>query len=216
MRPSRFRRGLRDVDADVDVAPEFLIDAQRTCLQERFFAAFSFDSRDELLAAVGDMTFGVDTLAQSADSRVFVYSGWVYWFIFLRGYLEFAESGGLTADNVYLDYLTRYYGPRGHDPGLTYDLIDRERACERVERRFSLVDAATSVHPDRSWEVEPVVVVVGELPPDYPLRVFPIGSPEPLIGKLVDGWHRLFAARLGGVSSVPGRLGDEYSQVAAA
>ena len=197
--------------------PEFLIDAERTCLQERFFAAFSFDSRDELLAAVGDMTARVDTLAQSVDSRVFVYSGWVYWFLFLRGYLEFMESGELAAHNVYLDYLTRYYGPRGHDPGMTYDLVDPERARARVERRFSLLGAAAaaSAEPDRGCDVDAVVVVVGALPPDYPLRVFPVGSPEPLIGRLVDGWHRLFAARLGGVSSLPGRLSDERAQVAA-
>ena len=116
----------------------------------------------------------------------------------------------------YLDYLVRYYGPRGHDPGMTDDLMDPVfvRAC--VERRFALVDAATSVHPDRSWDVDPVVVVVSELPLESPLRVFPVDSLEPLNGRLVDGWHRLFAARLGGVSVLPGRLGDEYSQVAAA
>jgi hypothetical protein len=187
---------------------EFFIDPQRTCLQERFFGVFSFDSREELLATISEMTVGVDTISQSRDSKLLVYSGWVYWFLFLKGYLEWAQAGALRDDNTYLDYILRYYGPREHDPGLADVIASPEQARERVERRFQLMAAASEVaeRTNGDWQVEAVVVYAGEAPPDAELCVFPVGLDHPVVGKLVDGWHRLFVARLFDVASLPGRI----------
>ena len=115
---------------------EFRVDATRTQLHEHFFNVFAFDSRDELFAAFGDIEVGLDSLARSHDSRESVYSGWVYWFLFLKGYLRYAETGEVEDDNIYLDYLVHYYGPRNHDPGIAFELCqpDLAAACRLAFR----------------------------------------------------------------------------------
>jgi hypothetical protein len=186
---------------------EFTIDATRTQLHEHFFTVFAFDSRDELFAAVGDMEVGLDSLARSHDSRASVYSGWVYWFLFLKGYLRFAETGELDDDNIYLDYLIRYYGPRNHDPGIAFELCQPDLARERARWRFaSMQDAARAAEDSTTWATEAVLVLVTDRAPEYPLHVYRLGSETPLTATLVDGWHRLFAARLWNIPSLPGRF----------
>jgi hypothetical protein len=184
----------------------FSVDPQRTCLQRTFFNVLGFDARADLLAAVAQMDVGLDTIAQSVDAREYVYSGWVYWFLFLKGYLRFAETGEVEADNIYLDYLVRFYGPRGHDPGVADAFDDRSSARERVVRRFTLMPdaAAAAQRPDRCWETSAVQIHVEDSLPSHPLRIWPVGGQRPVGGTLVDGWHRLFAARLWGVTSLPG------------
>jgi len=195
---------------------EFTVDPQRTCLQSRFFGVFAFDSRAELFAAVGDMTVGVDTIVESEDSKRLVYSGWVYWFLFLKGYLEFARVGELREDNSYLDYLVRYYGPRRHDPGLADVMASPQRTFERVTQRFALARKAaeTAEQAGGVWQVEPVVVYADGSEDDPDLFVFAVGSTDPIVGKLVDGWHRLFVARLFEVKGVPARMVVETVQAA--
>lgn len=189
---------------------EFRIDAMRTQLQGHFFTVFAFDSREELFAAVGDTDVGLDSLARSHDSRELVYSGWVYWFLFLKGYLSFSESGEVEDDNVYLDYLVRYYGPRNHDPGVTFELCQPDLARARAGWRFAAMQrAAMAAAGSGTWTTDPVLVLVTDLLPAYPLQVYRVGSEAPLTASLVDGWHRLFAARLWGIASLPGRLADE-------
>jgi hypothetical protein len=194
---------------------ELLIDARRTCLQRRFFTTFAFDTRDELLAAVTDLRLGVETIAQSADSKREVYSGWSYWLLFLKGYLDATASDQLDDDNVYLDYLVRYYGPRRHDPGIADDLTSPGWARDRVERRFALLDAAAQVGAGEEWVIEPIGVQLDETPPEHPLLVFSVGAAAPLQATLVDGWHRLFAARLWDVAAVPGRAIGAHAEAVA-
>jgi hypothetical protein len=186
---------------------EFRVDITRTRLQEHFFNVFEFDSREELFAAIRDMEVGLDSIARSFDSRTSVYSGWVYWFLFLKGYLRFAETGQLESDNIYLDYLVRYYGPRDHDPGIAMELCQPELARERVTWRFgSMQQAASEAVDPGTWATDAVLVVVGDSPPTFPLYVYPMDSERPFAAALLDGWHRLFAARLWGVASLPGRV----------
>jgi hypothetical protein len=185
---------------------EIEVDTRRTRLQRLFFDAFAFGSREELITAVSEMDVGLDSLARSDDSRVLVYSGWVYWFLFLKGYLRFAESGLVEDDNIYLDYLVRYYGPRNHDPGIARELCDPEFARERAGMRFSSMRAASGAVDPGSWATHPVLVLVRDPPPTFPLDVYALDSHEPFQAALVDGWHRLFAARLWDVASLPGRV----------
>jgi hypothetical protein len=189
---------------------EFNVDTMRTRLQERFFDTFEFDSREELFAAIGDMNVSLDTIARSLDSRAAVYSGWVYWFLFLKGYLRFSETGEVESDNVYLDYLVRYYGPRNHDPGITVELCRPELARARAAWRFASMQQAASeaVHPG-TWATDAVRVVLRDSLATFPLYVYRIGSERPFAAAFVDGWHRLFAARLWEIPSLPGRLASE-------
>ena len=189
---------------------EFRVDATRTQLQEHFFNVFAFDSRGELFAAFGDIEVGLDSLARSHDSRESVYSGWVYWFLFLKGYLRYAETGEVEDDNIYLDYLVRYYGPRNHDPGIAFELCQPGLARARAGWRFAAMqDAARAAEDSQTWTTEAVLVLATDHLPTYPLYVYRVGSESPLIASLVDGWHRLFAARLWGIRSLPGRLVGE-------
>ena len=187
---------------------EFTVDTQRTLLQQHFFKVFSFDSSEQLLTAISEMEVGLDSIAQSLDSRIEVYSGWVYWFLYVKGYLQFAETDQVDDDNIYLDYLVRYYAPRGHDPGVAKEFSDPQTARKRVMQRFLLIPEATDAAGSESkvWSTHPILVILDEQSPRFPLLVYPVDSAQPIGASLVDGWHRLFAARLFGVAAVPGHL----------
>lgn len=183
------------------------IDTRRTCLQRAFFTQFEFDSMPELIEAVGEIRVGLSTIAKSCDIRSMLYSGWVYWLLFLRGFLEYVEAGRLEEGNVYLDYMLRYYAPRRHDPGVVESFRRRESAAERIVARFetlSRLALAADVGTLAVDDLEPVDVIFRQPVPEYPLRVFPVDGAESIGAALVDGWHRLFGAHLFGIESIPG------------
>jgi hypothetical protein len=184
---------------------DFVVDVQRTCLQERFFGNFSFENTDDLIAAVADMEVGLDSISRSKDASVLVYSGWVYWFLFLKGYLQYREAAEITDTNIYFNYLVRYYAPRGHDPGISTQLLDVNQARERVRERFENFDVVGDREADVLNVVEPIVVTVSDPMPHHPLRVYPVGAPDALGGRLVDGWHRLFSAKIAGCPELQGQ-----------
>jgi hypothetical protein len=49
----------------------------------------------------------------------------------------------------------------------------------------------------------PARVIVSDVPGDQALDVALVGHDEPLVARSVDGWHRLFAARLFGLRQLP-------------
>lgn len=182
------------------------IDTRRTCLQRTFFTQFGFETMPELIEAVADTRVGLATIAKSRDVRKLLYSGWVYWFLFLRGYLEYVEAGQLEDGNVYLEYMVRYYAPRRHDPGVVDSFRRRDSAIERISARYETLSRfalAAEDGADTHDDLAPVVVIIRR-PVEYPLRVFTVGAPDAIEAALVDGWHRLFGAHLFGVASVPG------------
>ena len=143
-----------------------MIDTQRTCLQQRFFSYFAFDTMGDLIASVSEMRVGLDSIARSQDIRNRLYSGWVYWFLYLRGFLEFRGANGLEEDNIYLQYMVRYYGPRGHDPGLAHLVGDPVAARARVMARFEHSSRFASAQENGDHElngVHPVIVTVTNL-----------------------------------------------------
>jgi hypothetical protein len=195
--------------SETDRVVDFVIDTQRTCLQKRFFSHFGFDTTSDLIDAVSEMRVGLDSIARSQDIRTELYSGWVFWFLYLRGFLEFRETDSLEEDNVYLQYMMRYYGPRRHDPGLAHLVDDPVATKDRVLARFRDCLAFASAQEKGNYElhdVPPVVVTVTEATPLYPLEIFPMGAAESVSGSMVDGWHRLFGARVFGVRSLRGQV----------
>ena len=195
--------------SETDMVVDFVIDTQRTCLQERFFAHFGFDTMSELIDAVSEMRVGLDSIARSQDIRHELYSGWIFWFLYLRGFLEFRETDSLDEDNVYLQYMLRYYGPRRHDPGLAYLADDPVATRERVLARFRDCRAFAIAQEEGNYELHdmpPVIVTVTKAAPLYPLQIFPMDAAESVSGSMVDGWHRLFGARVFGVSSLRGQV----------
>ncbi len=191
------------------------IDVARTSLQKRFFSTFEFDSTDELLAAVAGMQIDLATIARSRDFER-GYSGWLYWLIYLKGYLQYAESGMIGSPNIYFDYLMNYYIPRAQKGGLLRQLADPQMVVERVARRFRDVDFFRKhVGEDQSWlnEVAPVRIIASDPPPDNPLLIYEVGSDTLLKARLIDGWHRLFSARLFGVQKLRYEVNKEDRQL---
>jgi hypothetical protein len=193
----------------VEKSLDFEVDTQRTCLQHVFFSHFAFDSNANLITAVERMECDVDSMAGSEDLRVHAYSGWMYWFLFLKGFLQFRVSRVFHDDNVYLDYFLRYYLPRQHDPGLAPEAGDIDVARGRVLARYSRTLRLAELKSEgvtAVTDVDPIIVDVTDPPPAYPLRIFAVGASDPIAGARVDGWHRLFAARLFGIESIPGSV----------
>jgi hypothetical protein len=184
------------------------LDVRRTTLQERFFAKFQADSSEELFSTIESMPVDVDTLAQDYDLRRSVYSGWSYWLIYLKGYLAYRKDGTIDEGNPYFAYLTKYYAPRGHDPGLSRSLADPEGVRDRVIQRFRDFEIFGAVAREQiaPEELRPVRLLITD-PSEQPgLRLFELDSDKPLMVNRVDGWHRLFAAKIWGVERVPFEL----------
>jgi hypothetical protein len=178
----------------------------RYALQQRFFMMFRFDSLDELFDAVDRMEIDVDTLAKSREIKNLGSEGWVYWFLFTKGYIQYAKTGVIGEGNVYYDYLTRHYIDQGHDPSAIWDLTERDLAVERVARRFRDFDwlrRAGAESPDPAPGTKPIRVTVADHPRDPPLHVYEVGSDQPVPVRHIDGWHRSCSARLSGLSRFP-------------
>jgi hypothetical protein len=184
--------------------PARYIDIKRTCLQERFFSSFAFDSAEELLAAVAGMHIDLDSMIRNRDLSVFVYSGWVYWSLFVKGYLQYSETGVINEGNIYYDYMTRYYLPRAYDPGLSSQLADSATVIERITLRFrdfTFFRNELAHNPGGLEQMAPIEVTVSDPPPPegQALLIYESGAETPLAARLVDGWHRLFLAKLFGI-----------------
>jgi hypothetical protein len=178
----------------------------REALQQRFFMMFRFDSLDELLAAVDRMEIDVDTLAKSREIKNLGAEGWIYWFLFTKGYIQYLKTGEIGEGNVYFDYLFGHYVEQGHDPGALWELAEHDLAVERIARRyrdFDMLRREGAKGPDPAPGTKPVRVTVSDWPREPPLHVYEVGAEGPLPVRHIDGWHRLCSARLAGFSSYP-------------
>ncbi len=176
------------------------VDVARTPGLERFFDHFGFDSPDELLTAIDGMEIDLDALAPSHDARM-EYSGWVYWFLYVKGYCQYSKSKQVSPSNVYYDYLLRY---ALGDPVLSNRMADPEKTVEHVTRQFCDMDRCRFRESDSeaAESIPPTHAVVAERALIGVLHLFERDRSEPLPVKLFDGWHRLFGAKLFGVPAL--------------
>jgi hypothetical protein len=179
------------------------IDLGRTRLYQRFFERFSGDTSAEILAAVAAEPLELDTLSEIDEFRR-AYAGWTYWFLFLRGYLQYRAAGAVDPDNVYLQYLSRYFGPQGSDPSFSRLLADETAAATAVERRFR--DLAHFEGAETTAYAPPPVSLVLSDPPRANQPVLITSSGERIEPRQLDGWHRLFAAKVFGVARLPAEV----------
>ena len=187
------------------VADTKQLDVARTALQATFFETFAFDTPEELVAAVDAMQLDLETISRSHDARKLVYSGWVYWLLFLKGYLDYARTGEGGPGNIFFDYLTRHYGETSDyagDPGVRFFLEDEEEATEVVRRRFEDMDRFRRDPEGTAAQIAPLRVYLAEHDDGTTHRVFEVGRPAPMLARGIDGWHRLFAARVFGASAM--------------
>ena len=180
------------------------VNAQRTTLQLRFFEQVRFTNGDELLADVRAMEIDLKKVIDDPDLATDVYSGRMYWLLFLKGYCQYLAGRTLGPGNIYYDYITDYYAPRRHDPGISDDLTDPLFALQRVAARFH--DADRFRQAPNTYVPAAVTIFQSGDPELDQLTVFEAGSGEPVQANSVDGWHRLFAARIFGASTVPGEV----------
>jgi predicted RNA methylase len=190
------------------------IDGRKTPLSDKFFSTWNFDSAQDLLAAIAGMELDVDTVARCHDLARDVLGGWVYWVLYIKGYLQHKSTGTIGQGNTYYDYLTKYFGPRAHDPSLVRILADPTAATELVARRFEDFDLFRdhAAHdPSEAVHIDPITVVLSNPPPneDDAMVVYEVGSDAPLLAIIIDGYHRLFLARLFSVERLPCRILEE-------
>ena len=193
-----------DPTASASSAVRRHVDVARTVLQEKFFTTFNFESPDELCAAVGGMDVDVAALARSHDSRVEGYDGWVLWFVYLKGYLEYAQGGEVGPGNSYFDYLTDYHSQVG-DPTVEQQ-VGWDATREYVERQFKTMDRMREAasNPAVADEIEPLLAITSERTVGR-LMIYEPGVTHPVAVTRLDGWHRLFAARVFGVTAAAAR-----------
>jgi hypothetical protein len=202
---------------DVHVAAPVLvyIDPGKTPWYDRFFSTWDFDTTDALLAAIASLKLSVDTVAMSNDLARLGLSGWLYWTLYVKGNLQYVDCGQLDGDNVYLDYLVRYARSHNHDPVLAEQIVDRETAQARVELRcrdfWALRRIANEGRTSES-AIEPISCYVLREPQIDTKILVQTESGEMIPASSIDGYHRIFAARLFAVSLLPCLVTFESNQ----
>lgn len=193
-------------DAAAGVAPRLTrtgsttVDTVRTPWLDRFFTAMSFESPDDLLAAVAAMELDLDRMMKNRDLQLESTSGWLYWVLFIKGYLQYEQNGGAAYNTTYREYLTRYFGPQGEDPGIGSLLADPNGAAERATLRYKDFERFRAARASGATEltVDPIQLFVRTPPSEDAKPLFLANSETPVLAS-VDGYHRLFLARLFGV-----------------
>ena len=180
------------------------IDVTRIRWYDRFFKQFPFDNAERLLAAIDGMDVDIDHLARNGDLGTHDLGGWVYWLAYLKGALQFKAAGRVEDSNSYRLLLARHWQ---NDPGREQDLRDDGRLGELIRRRFGDFDIFRSGR-EAAEQTEPILIVVPEGPPAPTAtrsikRVYEAGREVPVETTTVDGYHRLFLARLFGAAAYP-------------
>jgi SAM-dependent methyltransferase len=180
------------------------VSVQRTKLQQRFFDEVTFSSADDLLAQVRAMDIDLGQVADDPDLAKSVYSGKTYWLLFLKGFCQYLDTGVLGAGNIYFEYITNYYAPRRHDPGISDALSEPLFAVERVAARFR--DADRFRQNPQTYVPAPIKIFRSGDPNADRLEICDADTGEIVHASAVDGWHRLFAARLFGAATIPAEV----------
>jgi SAM-dependent methyltransferase len=179
-----------------------MIEVQRTPWFDAFFSAWSFDGPEDLLAAVRATSVDLEAVTRNRDLSGQGLSGWTYWFLYLKGYTQYVDADGVDDSNIYYRYLTEYFE---QDEGLAPVLRDLEAARNRVSRRFEDF-ARLATNPREQPGFEPITIWTQEPAPIDAKLVFVDGASAPLPAVDIDGYHRLFAARLHGLERVPAEI----------
>jgi hypothetical protein len=173
-----------------------VIDPAASTIQRGFFEAWDYRSAQELLSAVAATDVTVDALAANRNAARHGYSGWVYWFLYLKGWLRYRETGEAGAGNPYFDYMTAHYAPGDADLAMRRAFADPATAEERVRRRFADLDRFdAAAGADVAEEIPPIRAIVGASAPRNALKLAAADGGPSIHARRVDGWHRVFGAR---------------------
>jgi hypothetical protein len=90
------------------------------------------------------------------------------------------------------------------------DLENLEMAAERVARRYRDFERLAHAQANGAGKpLDPIRVTVSDPPAPSPYLFFPADADTPIVVRAIDGWHRLFSARLCGVSTLRCEVIDE-------
>lgn len=188
------------------------VDPVRTPWYDRFFSTWSFDNADDLLAAIDGVELSVDAVSRSDDLERLGLSGWLYWTLYIKGYLQYLRGRDLGRDNVYLDYLVRYGRSHNHDPGVVDEFASPERARARIESRFRDFDTFRRASQNNWQDDTEIVPMTCRILRERQIDTKPLVDTESGAAvdvSLLDGYHRLFLARLFGLARIPCLVTDE-------
>jgi hypothetical protein len=184
------------------------IDIARVDWFDAFFSRMGSPSAEKILEAIGAADVDLQALEETGDLAEMAMSGWAYWTLYIKGYLDYSAGGQVTWDNVYLRYLVGYFGPRNHDPGLRETLVDPNAAVHRVALRYRDFDRFRNLqtsHPNGS-PIDPPVLTIVDPPPDHAKVVYEAGTGREVLPAVVDGYHRIFLARLFGARDLKAQV----------
>jgi len=185
------------------------IDVQRTALQRIFFENLKSSAGEALLSEVRGTEVDLAQVADDSDLATLVYSGRMYWLVFLKGYCQYLDAQLLGRGNLYYDYITEYYAPRGHDPALCDALKDPTFALQCVAKRFRELDRFRKA--PRGYVPPAIGIFRSADGAANKLVVYEREQAAPLHVWAIDGWHRLFAARVFGATAIPAEVVDAPS-----
>lgn len=188
---------------------ERLVDPSASTVHRAFFEAWDYRDTETLLAAVQATDAPVTALAANRDAH-HGYSGWVYWFLYLKGWLHYRQTREAGPGNPYFDYMTEHFAPDAADVAIGRALGDPDVAEELIRRRFADLDRFHEARgADVAGETAPVRAIVGAVAPSNPLKLADAGGGESIAARRVDGWHRLFGARAFGVPRLRAEVVEE-------
>jgi hypothetical protein len=131
--------------------------------------------------------------------------------LYLKGYWQYVESRSVDAGNVYYQYLKHGY-LQDPDPCLALKVADVSGARGVVERRFADFDTFRAHQGDQGLaeELDALIVVVSEPPPAESYVPVYLFDPHRLVlARVIDGYHRLFLARLFGLKRLRCTITEE-------
>ena len=182
------------------------IDPSQAGWYDRFFETWVFDSAADVLEAIGSMEISVDAIAKSDDLARLGLSGWLYWTLYIKGFFQRRDERVLSAGNLYVDYVTRYGSVHNHDPGVASEFSSLETALARVERRYQDFEALRHHAAEGGLDYEtisPISCQVMVEPRVDTKTLVDCDSGEGIAASAIDGYHRLFVARLFGLRRLP-------------
>lgn len=181
------------------------VDPSRTYWYDRFFSTWEIANPDELLEAIDALSVSVEAVAKSDDLARRGLSGWLYWTLYIKGFLENRNRNSLDESNTYLAYLYQFGCIHKHDPGLAEAFDDLEKAKQRVNLRFEDFRVIEGLRNGGGDDGRVGAISCRVLPQDRvdTKELHIVGSGEPIAASDLDGYHRLFLARLFELERLP-------------
>jgi SAM-dependent methyltransferase len=162
------------------------------------FPQTKYQSLNELLSFLNEIDLTIEDASQLPEYFIGL-SGWVYWYFFLKGYHNYKIAGDVLGDDIYCEYLKKYFSDINVDPELKLIIDDDAQLTHRVALRYQIL---TRFNEEQSWTAEPLSVIdIKSAEANVALRE--LGKDIPFTCRALDGYHRIFCAKIINISKAP-------------